>query len=406
MTFKKTTIFSLLILSAAFVAFRIFSAFHSNAFVDFRAYYDTTWAISRGENPFLLSSLRVWNWAEPPICYPGAAIFFAPFLLFGINTATHVFFFLNLSAGILLFIVVFNKFGLIELKAGKLDMLKTGNIMVLLSLFLFIVSAPFMACLRHGQIGAIASLLVCLFIFGYGKTADTVTLGVSAIVKYSMITVFAPALFIRKNFFACIAGLIIFLLAGLSPLIFGCDIAAVYKSYFSELQKQTTTGFNTYSFSGYNMLHAEFLKYQILCTAIKLFVLIAAFTVIFRSRNRNWKLMELVLLSATTMIISYHRLYDLVFLLPFMLAAANDYWRKQDHSKAGTLFLFSFALLIPENIVYRLAGTIGSSIGENSIFYLSQFGEFKQILPLYPALILIIFIYSLTIIGDLHNEKK
>ncbi len=397
MAFKKIVAFSVVILSAAFVASRIVSAFRSDAFVDFRAYYDTTWALFRGENPFLLSNLRVWNWAEPPILYPGAAVIFAPFLAFGIETAKYVFLILNLSAGVILFTVVFRKFGLIELKTRKLDMLETTDMMVLLSLFLFIASAPFMACLRHGQIGAIASLLVCLCIFGNGRTADTMALGFSAIMKYSLITVFAPALFIRKNFLVSIAGLIIFLLAGLSPLIFGCDIAAVYKSYLSELQKQTTTGFNTYSFSGYNMLHADFLKSRILCTAIKLFVLIAAFAVIIRSRNRNWRLMELVLLSSATMLISYHRLYDLVLLLPFMLAAANDYWRKHDHSKAGALFLFSFALLIPENIVYRIAGAIGSSIGENAVFYLSPLGEFKQVLPLYPVLILIIFMYSLIV---------
>ena len=143
---------------ACLAGLRILFVARSTEFVDFRAYYDTTWAMLRGGNPFILSNLRVWNWAEAPICYPGAAPVFLPFMGFGIDTAKYVFLALNILAGISLMLMVMSRFGFWENTRGQMEKLRSGKTLPLILLMLFLSSAPFIACLRHGQIGGSARL--------------------------------------------------------------------------------------------------------------------------------------------------------------------------------------------------------------------------------------------------------
>jgi hypothetical protein len=381
---------------ACLAGLRILFVARSTEFVDFRAYYDTTWAMLRGGNPFILSNLRVWNWAEAPICYPGAAPVFLPFMGFGIETAKYVFLALNILAGISLMLIVMSRFGFWENTRGQMEKLRSGKTLPLILLMIFLSSAPFIACLRHGQIGVFASILICLILLYSNRISGGIMLGLTAMMKYSLITITGPALLFRKNGIAvCVLGFGIFLLAGLFPLISGGKLAETYRSYFNELHSQTSSGFNTYAESGYNMLHADLIAAAPVRSAIKLAVLAATFLVIFRTRRKELGISEMLLVSSATMIISYHRLYDLVLVLPFLLIGIPYYWRKGGFSVSVAMTLFVLALMIPENTMYKIGSVLGGIATDNGIFQLSRFRNFPHILPPYPFVTLAIFICAL-----------
>ncbi len=381
---------------AIYAVFRLLSVAKSGEFVDFRAYYDTAWAIFRGENPYILSNLRVWEWAEAPICFPGLSVLATPLLLFDVDTAKYVFLLLNFSSAILLFALVFSKSGLLPNKLSIGFILEERGILIAIAFFIFISSSPLTACLRHGQVVCIASLLLCLSIFIPRTFPATISLALTAICKYSIMTVLAPALFARGRFIVCVLGFAIFASSAFLPLAFGCDMGALYSSYLDEIRKQTSAGFNTYEFSGYNMLNADFFKFRILGTIIKVAVLCASLFLILKlRREKGWRLMDLLTLCSATMLISYHRMYDLVLLLPFMLAATLVSLERKEFTKTAVLILFSLACIVPENIVYRVSNEIASlipAVGE--IIYLSPFRDFKTTMPFYSFLTLAIFAFS------------
>jgi hypothetical protein len=386
----------LFILLACLAGLRIFFVARSTEFVDFRAYYDMTWAMLRGENPFIIANLRVWNWAEAPIFYPGAAPIFLPLMGFGIDTAKYIFLAVNIIAGIVLMLIVLGRFGLWENTGTQAQKIRSGEILPLILILLFLGSTPFIACLRHGQICTVASIILCTVLFYSDKVRGGILLGLTAMMKYSMITVSAPVILIRRNGLpVCVIGFSIFLIAGLFPLISGGNLTETYMSYYNEMNRQMVHGFNTYAESGYNMLHADLIAIPPLRTALKISVLVATFIVIIRTRHKELGIPEMLLIASSTMIISYHRLYDLVLVLPFLLAGIPYYWKKGGFSASVIMMVLVTALMIPENTVYGLSSAIGGIYPNNGIFCLSRFRNFQHILPLYPFVTLAIFICAL-----------
>jgi hypothetical protein len=396
--YKSLALGIVALLVAVYAGLRLLSVFGGGDFVDFRAYYDTAQAVLKGNNPFLLSNLHAWEWAEPPICFPGLATLSVPFALFPLDVAKYIFLFLNFLSGLLLFFLVFRKFGITRSSTGA-GCFRTDSLVPIICLLAFVASSPFISCLKHGQVVNISSVLILLPIFFVGSTyTSAVSMALSAVTKYSMLTVLGPALFFRGRYFVCIIAFVLFVIIGLFPLFFGCDIFEIYTSYLFEMKRQLSAGYNTYQFSGYNMLHLDLFKFRPIGTILKILVLSGSFFLVFRGRKKkDWTPIELTALSSATMLISYHRLYDLVLPLSFMLVAANRLMRDRDFLKASGIFTFCAILLLPESFIYTVADILGSTLPVGNLVYLSPFRNFKNMLPLYPFLCFSIFAYSLVL---------
>ncbi|MEA2011804.1 MAG: glycosyltransferase family 87 protein [Verrucomicrobiota bacterium] len=364
-----------------------------DVFNDFNAYYDVVDAIVRGLNPYDLTNLNL-KWVDPPIVFPGYTIFLLPFVLINLNIAKYAFLFLNVILSSIIFYSLFKKAGFINKPFDKNNLSFPG---FLISLFAFMNSVPYLACLKHGQISIVIS--TCLIIlFTLKKSWQKIILfSVAAALKYSMLPLYAVLLFVKRKFFLCIASFIVFILWALIPIFFGHNLIVLYTEYLFTLHEQLVGGgFNSFAISGYNMLQFDFIKIGWICSIVKLsFAGAFVFVMIKNYKTKKIGLHLLLTVATITMIISYHRVYDMVFVLPLVLLLINLYMKEKKWKHAGILSVFILFFLIPESLLFKISNIIGSAIGENSLIYLNSFGTYNEMFPITPLITAILAIYSL-----------
>jgi hypothetical protein len=252
-------------------------------------------------------------------------------------------------------------------------------------------------CLRHGQSAALVSLCVLAAFLPWPLWSRAVLFGVGAALKYSMLTLLAPALFARGAVLLCVAGFAVFAAAGLSPILFGNDLVGLYQQYLRELGSQTGSGFNTFAVSGYNMLQLDCVASPTLRALAKVATLATAVAVaaVGLRRSSGFGLHLLLFLASATMLLSYHRLYDLVLPLALLLAAGNEFLRLGRHGHAAVVGMFAVFLLAPESMVYRAGDLIGGALGGGGMVQLCAFRGFAHIFPLYPCMATALSFYAL-----------
>ncbi|AQQ08902.1 hypothetical protein L21SP3_00695 [Sedimentisphaera cyanobacteriorum] len=362
-------------------------------FIDFLAYYDVSKTVRTGLNPYILENLS-HQWGEPPMVFPGYSALFYPFTFLSSDAAGYVFLLLNAVIAVGLFYLLFKKKGLMN--KGKTGLLDSG---FLLSLFVFMSSTPYFASINHGQSTIFVSFFLISLLLIRPFYLKVIFFAAAAVLKYSMLPLFGPVLFLKKRHKLCICSFVLFLVFGAVPMVFGHNLIELYSSYVDNIFYWVNIyGFNSYEGGGYNMLQLDFIAVKwlqisakTLCGAIFIYSL-------YLSRKDKDISMHLIFLTAClTMLISYHRLYDLVFILPFALYLINIYLRKQEFFKAAVTAGFVGFFIVPESIIYRAAEFLGSFVKGNSIVYLTSFNgaqQYQHMFPVYPIVCIFLSIWA------------
>ncbi|NCA71411.1 MAG: hypothetical protein EOM91_15220 [Sphingobacteriia bacterium] len=370
---------------------RLGAIFPRDIFTDYLAYTDTTQAIMAGANPYDLESMRYRTWGEAPIVFPGYVVFFQwiaqdapgfkPWYILGSML-------LFLSA-LLLFL---RRTALREAPSGLPD--AQTFLIYSIMLFVFFNASPVLKTLRLGQSTPIIFFAFFMLLLCNREWCRYLMLASIAIMKYSMLTIWAPLLFFKKYYQLCIIGFLIFLLAALYPVIYFPDILTLFKSYVREVALQTTEqGFNTYSVSGFDMVHLDVIKNAWAATTLKLLFIAGGIALFLRERKTPGVSFNLLFSAGClTMLISYHRLHDLVVLLPFLLVLAHQFMVTRRYLMLGICAAFLLYFLIPESILFPISSALGGQLGGlEQWIHLNRYDDnvvlWQQMLPT-PAIVM------------------
>ncbi|MCP3967880.1 MAG: DUF2029 domain-containing protein [Lentisphaerae bacterium] len=349
----------------------------------------------KGLNFFDPANLSLRQWDDPLIVFPGMTIFFIPFTLFNISTGKIIYYLLSIAAAVYVFQLCFNLVGLKE----KLN-LKSPNAISWLwlgSFFIYINSSPTIMCLRHGQSPVWTALGIMLLFKLKNPISQATALGLTALMKYTMITALAPVLFFKRKFNLCITGFIIFLILSIYPLFFGLDLVEIYCEYFSVTDDNIATGFNSFAVSGYNMIDFSFFKNSLINT-VGIFTFWAILLwVIWRERKTDrFSLNLLLFLFAVTIPLSYHRLYDCGLLNALLLIKLIFLMQRRSWGHAIFCGGFIAFWLIPFSIILEISNIIGKTLPFlNKIFFFNSYGNYNQIFPLTAIMMTALTIYLL-----------
>lgn len=340
---------------------RLGTVFHREIFTDYLAYADTTQSIMAGSNPYALENMRYRAWGEAPIVYPGYVFFFQS-IAGNAQKFLPWYLLLSIIASFAALAWLLKKTGF----KGEPSPLRNSRGFFICSvlIFAFFNASPVLKTLRLGQSTAIIAFCLVAMLLGRRQIARYFFFGTAAVMKYSLLTVWAPLLFFKKYYRLCLFGLLFFILAGLYPVFFYPNIVGLIKAYLQELASQISgTGFNTYSVSGFDMLHLDFIKSSLVATSLKV-TFVAAWIGLFLKERKQRRISINLLFSASclTMLISYHRLHDVITILPFLGLLCYVFFRENKYGLLTISSFFYLYFLIPESIIFRISSFIGTKL--------------------------------------------
>ncbi|MFA6101872.1 MAG: glycosyltransferase 87 family protein [Victivallaceae bacterium] len=401
---------------SVFTLFRIILAFKNNSLVDFVCYVDTATAIWNNldpYNPHNLKNLMLIGWTSPSIIFPGTFPLSAPFIPFSLAVAKIIHLSLSIIAAYCLVFLFFKKARMLDNFDNKRPDVKA--VLILFMAFIFLNSTPVMLTFRHGQNTLFLTLFLVLCLYSPNKWSRIILFSLTAVSKYSMLTLLAPALFLKKNYLFCIVSFLVFLLFAISPALCGNNIIALYGRYAEILQESVSSGFNTYAESGYSMLNIDFFKPNIINILAKLLFGLLGVYIILRDRRRNSFGMNFILtIMCITMLLSYHRLHDINLIMLVLLAEFYFFLLKKDKINISISIAFILFFAVPFSLVIRIS---------HLICKLPHVGDFFQtchyyvnnidVFPLPAIVFLLLTIYSLylyfykkeEVIFELHKRK-
>ena len=253
-----------------------------------------------------------------------------------------------------------------------------------------------LACLRHGQIAIIVSLTIFLLLIKLRFAWKTFLLAFAAVQKFSMLLLFAPLLFIKGRYALCITAFILFIIFSATPLIFGVNLIKLYGDYINELASQVSGGFNSYSQSGYNMLHLNCFKINLFNIILKMVFGFLFIHVMYQEwRKPSFSLNLLLFTFSCSMLLSYHRVYDLpavnaILAVKFILFIER---RQYVHCAiAGGIMLI---FIIPQGVFLRICSIIGKLPCSDRIFCLSDYYQgITNLFPILPFIMMAITVWS------------
>jgi hypothetical protein len=396
---------------------------------DFYGHLDFAHAVKDRLDPYVMSNLTYTHskWKYPLIIFPGIVLFYLPLLMlsvfsgkimswalrmsdengvlmFNLFTGRIIDVSLNFIAPLVLFYLFFNRAGLLKLH----DFKRPDNKTLLLTLlgFLFMNSSPVIMTTRHGQITMFFSIFLLLTIYARHRWSRTLFFGIAAGMKYSMITIFGPALFLKKHYLTCILAFGIFALIAMSPAIFGNNLIQMYSRYLEVLQSDISGGFNNYAVSGYNMLQLEFFKLDMLNSIAKLSALLLALYIIFRDRkNNSFGMNFLFAVMCLSMLLCYHRLYDISVIMLCLIANLYLFILKKDLRNVIITLIFAGFFLAPLSAIIKVAERIGTIPGVSKIFIMCQY--YQDILPVFPLTAIVFLLltgYSVYLYFSRHED--
>lgn len=421
--FKYRTIIQLAIaiILLTLTLVRLGTIFQRDIFTDYLAYTDTTQAIMAGSNPYALENMRYRQWTGAPIVYPGYVLFFQ-----GIANDAPKF----LSWYLMLSIVT--AFGALALLLRKTIFLDKPNslntsrgfLIYSILIFTFFNASPVLKTLRLGQSTALIAFCLIAMLFYHRAFFRYVLFGTAAVMKYSLLTIWAPLFFFKKYYKLCFFSFLFFILAGLCPVFFYHDIFALVNAYLYELSRQTSgAGSNTYIISGFDMLHLDFIKNSIIEMSLKsLFIFGGVWLFIREIRQPQVSVNLLFSASCLTMLISYHRLHDLIIVLPFLSLFSYVFFVKKQYGLLAICSFFYIYFLIPESIIFRISSLLGTKL----IFlqewihlcsYNDNIEQWHNLLPTHAVIMLLltVFAYYLSVsqanlfyfnLGDIDGDKQ
>ncbi len=392
---KKRVITFLLIVITIITFFRIAESFMREIFIDFNAYYDGSKAILNGANPYLQENLSLNDWGDSiPIIYPAFAIVFAPYLFTEPNISKIVFLSINIFAVFLIFFIVLN---LLQIKIISKFWETDVSLMRYFFFILFLNSSPVLMALRLGQITSIAVLLIFLMFKNFSWKVKSIFLAWATLLKYSLFPVLGLMILSKKKFKLAIFSIIIFIVISFTPVFFGHNLVEIYRNYADLLIKgMTGNGVNSFVTSGQDLLTFSFFRIEQINFYGKIFfVMIFLFSFYHNRKQKKIGLKFLLMLINITMVISYHRLHDLLFAVPVMISILFCLWERREYLQFGFLSLFMSFLIIPLSIIHNISNILGSFIEGNSYIYTVHFMQWRTIFPVISIYMFLFVSYSM-----------
>ncbi|MFA7183324.1 MAG: hypothetical protein WC082_00430 [Victivallales bacterium] len=379
--FKRLVFYLSIFIFFVFCCVKIVFAYFNNMGIDFTLFYSCTYAAMRGKDFFDVSNLVFHQWEEPLMVLPGLLIFYIPYMLLDIKSAHLLYFLLSLGASVFVYVWIFKLTGLLK----KVDF-RNPNLNALLFVagaFVFLNSSPQLMCQRNGQVTIWVLLALLLFFTGSDKYRRTVWFGLSAVFKYSMITFFAPLLFIKKQYFICFGALTIFLIICAWPAFAGYNIIELYVRYAEVIQNTINGGCNSFELAGHDLLQFGFFRMSLLNLLGKAFFAITMLWILWRERDKEGIGLNLMLLVfCFTMLVSYHRLYDNIIVVLLLLVKINFLILRKDRFNSLICGAFLTFYMIPVSWIFSLADCLGGNPLLARIFYTSPFEDFQTVLPI------------------------
>ncbi len=388
---RRYLFYAVVMTGLAFCAFRGIDAYRKNSvMVDLTGFIATANAAWNGLDFYDLDNLSGYyteiDKNHPAIEFPGMLLFYIPLTFIDIEIVRPLYYTFNLLGAVFIFVMGFKITGLLKNIDFKNPNLNTAVFFI--AWFLFFNSSPVLMCLRHGQ-QMIWITLTILFFFSCGnRYAKIILFGLGTLLKYSMVTLFAPMLFLKKQYFICVAAFILFVCLSLFPVLLGYNPFELYRQYIGIVKDVMSSG-NVCSFqgSGYNMLQIDFFIIPYLNTLGKIAIAAIILPIMWNERGKEeFSLNLLLLLFCFSMLLSYHRLYDNVIVLLFLLIKTHFLVLEKDWGNATVCAMFLGFFLIPFSWVLRVSNSLGTAFPRfGEVFHLCNFEGFTTLLPI-PAL--------------------
>jgi len=390
---KYKYIFCIIVLFVITI-FRLGKIYTRTIFNDFNAYYDVSKTILHGVDPYKLENLSL-RWVDPPIVFPGYVSFYIPFVLFDLDIAKYLYLSFNIILGFMLAFILFQR----VITRDELHKFKNdkSTCFFVFAIFAFLNSTPFLTCLKHGQTSII--LAFCLLLLLVRKSSNNIfsyfLMSTAAVLKYSIMPFYGIMLFCKQQFKLCIIGFVLFLFWAIIPIFFGHNLVMLYTQYISVLKSQISGGFNSFPVSGYNMIQLDCFKISSIGLFFKgVFVLIFFHLLIKNIKKQEIGLNFVFMTMCVTMIIVYHRVYDMAIIMPLLIMVAIVLWKDKKFTQTVIATAFILFFMLPESIVFTVANILGQAVGENDLFYLSSFMQWKTIFPLLSVILFLISLFS------------
>lgn len=383
---------------------------------DFAAYSSVSRAIFEGHNPFPYHFEFLFPDCDfgrvVPIVYPGQMLFFflpGYFWGNGIQIA-----FTLLTVFILCFLT-----GLTLVKACGYqphDLWMPGKKQFLFAVCCacFLGSCNVMEGLRTGQITVLlAFCLYCLFWGPASRFLQIFLFAFAAVVKYSILPVIAPILFFKGHWKLCIAAFFVFVFLSVSPVLFGNDLQELYTEYFRAVQLmfQPESGLNHYD-SNPIMCHLGFFRIPIINHILKAVAVGFILWLFWRERKTRYISDTLMLLGlCLTLLISYHKGYDLTLIFPLLFIRLFDFVKTKQWGLFGITASFLLFLMLPRSVSFLI---IPSWIGglmprADSVIYMYNdlWGtHYKHVFPIMPFYTIALTLWSMYLYLHVKNPYR
>lgn len=366
----------------AFCIARMWHAYVNNMQVDFAVFFDCSRVALAGDGFFDFTKLSIHDWAESPLVLPGMLIYYLIYTLVEFQTARLIYFILSLGVSIFCFVWSLKITGLLEKVNFRTPNLNT--LMFFVSGFIFLNSSPQLMCQRNGQVGIWVWLLLLIFFSVKNKYCRALFFGLATLFKYSMMTILAPLLFFKKQYFTCFAAFAIFALLCMWPALLGYNIIDLYTRHVGVIIDTIARGSNSFGLSGHDLLNFGFFRMTVLNLLGKLFFAGTMLFVFWRERKKEGIGLNLLLLVfCFTMLVSYHRLYDNVIIILLLLVKTNFLVRKKNWLNALICGGFLGFYMIPVSWIQKVANYLGNNVPLLAkIFYTSPYAQFSAVLPI------------------------
>ncbi len=419
---EKVCIYALQSFLVIIIIARLWMAWRNASFNDTYCFLETAKLISKGISPY--SSYAEYHFAIP-LQSPGISLLIMPFVGLPTSMVHALFFLLGIVSYYLLIVLIFRQYGF---HVQKLFTPKWRNLAGCVVLALVCIPSPFLTMIRQGQVSSLAA--VCLFavIFQpkYDKSLNILLLGLSAAIKYSIMTLQVPVLLLQKRLKMGILSFLLFIFLILAVGFWLDGVISSFLEYVHMVLESTRTGLNSYHNISYNLVSSGFCKNVLFNNLTKwgsviLYLIVLKYMIVEVMDNKNDNMLNLsasewAFFTIMTMFVTYHRVYDCIIFIPFLgivcLEKFVDIVEKYSFKKVIPLSCLLILLLfwnIPESFLFRWESWLGKSFPViESYFYCSEYGKNVKMFPLLPfvMMFMVLFFFVLIIYEKRHSIEK
>lgn len=399
------------------VILRLLMVYMNGIYPDARVFVDTANLIRQGINPY------TGGFGDHAIQAPTMSILAMPLCFCTKNARNTVMFVLGAVSFILYCLMAFRAYGF---GCRQCVAPRWRHLPIWFVLACLFISSPISGMLRIGQNSSIAAVLLFAALLHPSRDngPNVLFLGLSAAVKYSLMTMLAPVLVLQKRWKMSLLAFGLFAIMLLCLGFWVDNVFLVLRDYVTMCAKSTTGGGNSYNVHAFYFLSIGFLKIAPLNSLLKyslLVMYVCALVRIWRGGDKTGEIgfpghltaTDWGLLTVITMLVSYHRIQDAILFMPFIgIMFLESFYEALDgrlNSRAVSRSLVLLALVVfwtlPSSMVFAAGSWIGKRFpgGERYFFYTDDaVGGFYHIFPLMPCVLLAmaVFFFWLEFRGD------